>query len=650
LPSGLLATAASGTGWTCDVGVGITVTCERATLLPGATAVIDVAAIAQSWVPDGTTLSNSATTSTTTPGDDPDDNTATSDVDVIAEADLSITKSHPDTPVLAGGDVTFTISVENLGPSDAVGPITVTDTLPEGFSYVGHQGPWSCTPDDTDPVVVCTLDSPTDLVAGSSAPVLTMVVALDADLDPSDAPDTYVNSVSVTSTTDDPEPDNDSADDPVEVEVETNVSIVKTAAGPARVGDELTFTLLVRNDGPSVARDVAVSDDLDPSLQFVSATGDGWTCADADGQVDCTLDSALAPETEATIDVTVVVTAAAYPTVSNTATVTTSTPETDSDDNSSTTEVDVPAQVDLAIDKSHDGEFVVGEQGTYTLTVVNNGPTPAPGPLTVVDRLPVGLSAVSASPADLCTIDADTVTCELPGPLAVGADTSVTLVVDIAAAAAPSVTNTATVTSPSEEISDEDNTDDDVAPVTPVADLALDKRLDGLEGTTATWSITVTNIGPSPTWEPIVLVDDLPVGLEMISVDQGDFDCTMTEVSVTCVLDAELAVGETSTVQVVTRVTARPGTEIVNTATVEGGGSSTTTEESTASVAVPREPSTPTTTTPTTPTTTTPGSGSGSGSGGGSLPFTGSSVGQILLLATLLVSTGLVVRRLRRPA
>lgn len=649
LPSGLLATAASGTDWTCDVGVGATVTCERATLLPGATAVIDVTAIAQSWVPDGTTLTNSATTSTTTPGDDPDDNTATSDVDVIAEADLAITKSHEAGPVLAGADVTFTIAVENLGPSDAVGPVTITDTLPDGFTYVGHQGPWTCTPDDTDPVVVCTLDSPADLVAGTSAPALTMVVALDADLDPSDGPDTYVNSVTVTSTTDDPEPDNDSADDPVDVAVETNVSIVKTATGPARVGDELTFTLLVRNDGPSVARDVAVSDDLDPSLQFVSATGDGWTCGEVDGQVDCTLDAALDPEAEATIAVTVVVTAAAYPTVSNTATVTTSTPDSDPDDNTSTTDVDVPAQVDLAIDKSHEGEFVVGEQGTYTLTVVNNGPTSAPGPFTVVDQLPIGLSAVSATPADQCAIDGDTVTCELVGPLDVGAEMTVTLVVEIAAAAAPSVTNTATVTSPSEELSDEDNTDDDVTLVTPVSELALDKRLADLDGTTATWAITVTNIGPSPTWEPIVLVDDLPVGLEMISVDQGEFDCTVTDVSAVCVFDAELAVGESVSVQVVTRVTAQSGTEITNTASVEGGGSSSTQVESTATVEVPRVPSTPTTTTP---TTTTPGSGGsgGSGSGGGSLPFTGSSVGQLLLLAGLLVSAGLVVRRVRRPA
>jgi hypothetical protein len=135
----------------------------------------------------------------------------------------------------------------------------------------------------------------------------------------------------------------------------------------------------------------------------------------------------------------------------------------------------------------------------------------------------------------------------------------------------------------------------------------------------------------------------------MISVDQGEFDCTVTDVSAVCVFDAELAVGESVSVQVVTRVTAQSGTEITNTASVEGGGSSSTQVESTATVEVPRVPSTPTTTTP---TTTTPGSGGsgGSGSGGGSLPFTGSSVGQLLLLAGLLVSAGLVVRRVRRPA
>lgn len=658
LPDGLVATAASGDGWTCDPATGTVVNCLLAELLPGDSTPITITAAVSSGVPDGTTLTNTATVSTSSPGDDTDDNTATSTVDVETAADLAITKSHDEDVVLAGDDVVFTIEVRNLGPSDAVGPVTVTDTLPDGFRYVTHDGPWSCTDDPPGAPgaeVVCTLDEPANLIAGTAAPALLLHVAVAPDVDASTDPDTYVNVVTVSSETPDPNPDNDEATDPVEIGQMSNVSIAKSHSGPVRVGDDITFELNVRNDGPSEARDVQVTDAVPSALDIVSIEALGWTCADDDGTITCDLDDPLAPGADAPpIEVTVTVTAAAYPSVVNTAEVTTSTPESDTSDNSATDSVTVPALVDLAITKTGPDEFVVGGQGTYTLSVTNLGPTPDPGPITIVDQLPNGLSVASVSPSGDCDVTGRRVDCVLAGPLAVGANRTVTINVDVGAAAAPSVSNTAVVSTPSEEVSTDNNRSTVVTPVIPTSVLDVDKRVVAQSGDVATWDIVVTNRGPSPTSQPIVVTDALPTGLTFVSVSGDGWVCSETSGTVTCTYSGVIAVDGSASIELRTRVTAAPGTTITNSVTVSGGSpnGSTGTSSGTVEALPPVGPGT------TVPGTTVPGTVPGSTvppttvRPGGVIPATGSSSGVTLSIAVALMACGaflVLVRRRRTP-
>lgn len=75
----------------------------------------------------------------------------------------------------------------------------------------------------------------------------------------------------------------------------------------------------------------------------------------------------------------------------------------------------------LSITKTHDGNFVSGGQGVYTLTVCNNvaaGPTI--GTVSVVDTLPEGLTGFSMVGAGwVC--DVGTLTCTRSDALAPGA-------------------------------------------------------------------------------------------------------------------------------------------------------------------------------------------------------------------------------------
>jgi uncharacterized repeat protein (TIGR01451 family) len=106
---------------------------------------------------------------------------------------------------------------------------------------------------------------------------------------------------------------------------------------------------------------------------------------------------------------------------------------------------------DLAITKSHTDIFTVGSNGVFTLNVTNNGPSATSGTITMTDTLPTGLTYVSATGSGwTCGAAGQTVTCTRPSsnPLASGATAPpITLTTAVGLAAAPSVTNSASVSS-----------------------------------------------------------------------------------------------------------------------------------------------------------------------------------------------------------
>jgi uncharacterized repeat protein (TIGR01451 family) len=99
----------------------------------------------------------------------------------------------------------------------------------------------------------------------------------------------------------------------------------------------------------------------------------------------------------------------------------------------------------------------VGGNITYTLTVHNAGPSPAAGVM-LTDSLPAGLSLVSASSTNGTCSGTRTVTCDL-GTVNAGAenDVSVMIVATAGRSAAPSITNTATVSSATADPSSANN-------------------------------------------------------------------------------------------------------------------------------------------------------------------------------------------------
>src|SRR5439155_402859 len=117
---------------------------------------------------------------------------------VIAQADLSITKTDNPDPVNAGATLTYTVTVTNGGPSTAAN-VQVTDNLPAGVTFQSASGTgWTCM--QAGGVVTCTRGS---VVPGGAPPIaITVTPALCG---------TITNRAAVSSTTIDPNAANNTA-------------------------------------------------------------------------------------------------------------------------------------------------------------------------------------------------------------------------------------------------------------------------------------------------------------------------------------------------------------------------------------------------------------------------------------------------------
>src|SRR5262249_55555735 len=80
-------------------------------------------------------INNAASVSATETDPVPANNSASDTASVKAAADLAVSMSHTPEPVLAGANLTYTVTVTNNGPSAATA-VTLTDTLPHGSTLV----------------------------------------------------------------------------------------------------------------------------------------------------------------------------------------------------------------------------------------------------------------------------------------------------------------------------------------------------------------------------------------------------------------------------------------------------------------------------------------------------------------------------------
>ncbi len=588
LPTGLTyVSSASTDGFTCGAsGQDVTCATDSSVGLPvGDTITLTLTVDVASDVTGDVTNTASATSPTPDLSGNPATATGSTTDTATPVTSLALTKSLVDSPMVAGSHATYTISVTDHGPSDAAGPITVTDTLPTGLTYVSSASADGFTCGASGQDVTCATDSSVGLPVGDTI-TLTLTVDVGQSLAGSDVTNAATATTPTHDSTGNPATATGSTTDPVGAV--TSLSLVKSLSDPPMVaGTPATYSIAVTDHGPSdAAGPITVTDTLPTGLTYVSsASADGFTCGASGQDVTCATDSSVGLPVGDTITLTLTVDVASSVTGDVTNSATATTPTHDSTGNPATatgsTTDTVSTVTSLSLVKSlSDPPMVAGTPATYSIAVTDHGPSDAAGPITVTDTLPTGLSYVSSASSDgfTCSAKGQDVTCATDSSvgLPVGDTIALTLTVDVASSVTGDVTNSATATTPTHDSTGNPatatgSTTDTVSTVT---SLRLVKKLESspmVAGSKATYSIAVTDHGPSDAAGPITVTDTLPTGLTYVSSSSSDgFSCSATGQDVTCATDPSVGLPVGSTISLTLTVSvdqSLAGTDVTNSAT-----------------------------------------------------------------------------------
>jgi len=408
-----------------------TVTCNLGTVNNGANSVVTIVVTPQvAAVPS---INNVASVGATEFDPIAANNAASQITTVNPVADLAVTKTDAPDPVAVGSNLTYTVTVTNNGPNNATG-VTLADTLPANVTFVSATAP--CT--QAAGVVTCNLGT----INNGANTVITIVVTPQAAAVPS-----ITNSASATAAEFDSNAANSTnITQATAVTAVADVAITATdAPDPVNAGGNITYSITVTNNGPNSATNIVATTTPPAGLTFVSATASQGTCAFAAGTLTCNVGT-LASAATATASVVVNAGAAAVPGVTLTANVTATQSDPNAANNSVSVSTTVNAAADLAVTKSDSPDPVVaGNNLTYNITVVNNGPSPSTA-VVMTDPLPGTVVFVSSNPSQgTCSQAAGTVTCAL-GTINSGANATVAIVVT-APNTPGNLSNTASVTS-----------------------------------------------------------------------------------------------------------------------------------------------------------------------------------------------------------
>jgi MSHA biogenesis protein MshQ len=227
-----------------------------------------------------------------------------------------------------------------------------------------------------------------------------------------------------------------------------DVAITNTTSSTFSRGAPVSYTLSVTNNGPNnETGTVTVTDTLPATLSGISISASGWNCAASSGQtVSCFITGLANGVTANTITINATVSSSATGTITNSATVAHAMFDNVASNNTASVSNAVAA-VDLSLTMTRNGSLITGQSASYTLALSNVGTASEPGPITLTDTLPSGMTYTSAvGTLWTCSASGQAVTCTRTGALASGASTdNITLTVLVAANASGTLTNTATV-------------------------------------------------------------------------------------------------------------------------------------------------------------------------------------------------------------
>lgn len=452
---------------TADLPAGVTYigafSSQGSSQLVGNTVVVDLGsvylasttAVRIAVIPDGAgplSLTARVTTDVLDPNGANDQATATANV--LPSADLGVTIDSSQDFVLTGANATYTIRATNNGPQTATN-VVLTSRLGPGLAFVSATatdgGGVSSGPNGsiltTFPVILPGQTVTLTLLATPAGGV-SLASGVDARVESADSADLV--------------PGNDSAAFTTFVNP-ADLAVVQTAApNPASSNQELTYNLVVRNNGPAGATNVRVTDVLPAGATLVRIDTPGNVTLSPDGTRFVVTFPTLAPG--ASVPIALVVRPGAAGTVTNAASVTSDQLDRVADDNASSLTVFVdPADLAVSL-RASAATVLAGDELTYTAVIRNRGPVAITTGATFINELPAGLVVRSVSTTRGTATNFDgTIVAEL-GPLGAGEQAVVTIVVTPTVVG--TITNTARAASPQPDNDATNNTASAVVNVT----------------------------------------------------------------------------------------------------------------------------------------------------------------------------------------
>jgi uncharacterized repeat protein (TIGR01451 family) len=453
--------------------------------------------------PDART--NAATITHSDEFDPNPNNNSDSATEAPQAADLALGKTV-DNPTPNDGDtIHYTITLADLGPNAAT-HVTVQDILPAGATFVTSSASQGSYDHTTNVWKVGTVDT-------TAAQTLTITVVVTG-------PGVLGNTASVLHSDQfDPDPANNTAGTTVTTQ-QADLGLDKRVDNPTpNVGDTITYTLTLTDNGPNDATGVAVSDRLPAGLSFVTSSASEGNYDPAAGVWTV---GAVAVGTPQTLQIKATV--VSHATITNAAVIARSNQFDPDPNNNSSSATVTPQQADLAVTKKVDNPSPnVGDIVHFTIAVNDHGPDNATN-VSIQDLLPAGLAFVSDT-ASQGTYDPTT------GVWTVGTvDTtnSQTLVVAARVTGPAAFANTASVLHSDQFDPDPNNNTAEDGGTPQQADLAIAKDVDNSQphgGDTVVLAVILTDNGPDPATN-VAIHDSLPSGLTLVSAtpSQGTYD------------------------------------------------------------------------------------------------------------------------------
>ncbi|HZW31543.1 MAG TPA: hypothetical protein VFF52_12600, partial [Isosphaeraceae bacterium] len=536
-----LVSASTSLGFILPTSQGGSVTALLGTIAAGASA--SVTLVVKTSAGSVGSITDTASVSSQETDPYPANESASVTTTVFAATDLAIGLREDPNPALAGGDLTYTMTVSNNGPMNA-GDVVATMPVAPGAVWVSGTSS-AGTVTSSGGQVVAHIGS---LAVGSQATVTVVLQALavgnltEAATVSSDEvadPDLSNNNASVTTTV-----------------VPAADLAVKIAASPvpAATGQPLIYEVTATNAGPVEATGVVLSNTLPDGVSFVSASTDqGVEPALASGVVTATF-ATLAVGASATLTIVVDPTAAPGSTLIDTAAVAGQQADPNPGNNQASLTLPVRGLSDLGVTAAAQPVAVhVGQGLTYTIMVTNQGPDDEPDAV-LTSVLPAGLTfqSMTSTQGTGPTITQGILTADL-GPLAVNATAAVTLVGTPGPTAVGPLATPFTVSGQNLDLDPDNNTAVVAVSVAPSADLTVGISTGGRSAVAQvdwTYTLVVSNAGPSAA-TGVFATAPLPANVAFVSATSSQGSVPTEQDGVVSAGLGTIAAGKAATVTLV---------------------------------------------------------------------------------------------------